>query len=167
MHLPRGTIEGPSQVRREFPLVRGEGLQGGACWTDYLMVSSERILIELLRDACRHGAVALNYAAVDDVVQERGVARGVRVRDSLNGATHLIAARAVVNCAGADLPKVAKGLGGGAEGLFRPSLAFNVLLDLAPSAMHWQCGPQADARSCSCCAHSLLAGTMHAAAEEA
>ena len=165
MHLPRGTIEGPSQVRREFPLVRGEGLQGGACWTDYLMVSSERILIELLRDACRHGAVALNYAAVDDVVQERGVARGVRLRDSLSGATHLIAARAVVNCAGADLPKVAKGLGGGAEGLFRPSLAFNVLLDLAPLSDRALAvaGPQAGAQVMFLVPmrDSLLAGTMH------
>jgi len=165
MHLPRGTIEGPSRVRREFPPVRGEGLTGGACWTDYLMISSERILIELLRDACRHGAVALNYAPVDDVVQEGGVARAVRVRDSLSGATHVIAARAIVNCAGADLPKVAKSLGGDAQGLFRPSLAFNVLLDLAPLS---DCalavaGPQAAAQIMFLVPmrDSLLAGTMH------
>ena len=40
-------------------------------------------LVELLRDACRRGAVALNYAPVVEIVADDGVARGVRLRDRI------------------------------------------------------------------------------------
>jgi glycerol-3-phosphate dehydrogenase len=85
--------------------------------------------MELLRDACRLGACALNYAPVVEVVDEGRVARGVRVRDALTDAQHTITGRAVVNCAGPKVRSLAYGRGGDADGLFRPSLAFNLMLD--------------------------------------
>jgi glycerol-3-phosphate dehydrogenase len=95
------------------------------------MISSERILMELLRDACRVGAVALNYAPVLEIVTDGGAARGIRLRDRISGSEHSIAARRVVNCTGPQLRNFARGRGGDAERIFRPSLAFNMLLDLA------------------------------------
>lgn len=124
-----GRVLGAEATQRAFPLVRSAGLEGAASWSDYLMLSSERILMELLRDACRLGALALNYAPVVEVVDEGGVARGVRVCDARTDAQHTITGRAVVNCAGPKVRALARGRGGDADGLFRPSLAFNLMLD--------------------------------------
>lgn len=128
--LPPGELLDAAATRREFPLVRTEGLEGAACWSDYFMISSERILIELLHDACRYGALALNYAPVLDVVSDGAAVRGVRVQDAPTGGHFTIAGRAVVNCAGPRVRELARGQGGEAERLFRPSLAFNLLLDI-------------------------------------
>ena len=68
LKLGRGETLSAAETREVFPQVRTAGLLGGARWTDYFMVSSERVLIEQLRDACRRGAVALNYTRVDGLV---------------------------------------------------------------------------------------------------
>jgi len=131
LRLPAGGVLDAEATRRECGWVRGEQLQGAAYWSDYAMVSSERIIIELLHDACRHGAVALNYAPVQEVTINAGVARGVLVRDAITGKERTIAARTVVNCAGPRVRELARGNGGDTVRLFRPSLAFNILLDVA------------------------------------
>ncbi len=124
-----GVLDAPS-TRERFRQVRAAGLEGAARWSDLFMISSERIVMEFLRDACRAGAVAINYAPALDVVSDGMTARGIRVRDELSGVEYTIAARTVVNCAGPQLRDIARGRGGDPERLFRPSLAFNVLLDL-------------------------------------
>jgi glycerol-3-phosphate dehydrogenase len=129
--LPGGGVLDAAATRSRFPQVRGARLEGAAHWSDLFMISSERILMELLSDACRAGAVAVNYAPVLDILSDGRVARGVRVRDLVSGAEHSITARAVVNCAGPQVRSLARGRGGDAEQLFRPSLAFNIMLDLA------------------------------------
>lgn len=163
--LPAGGVIDAVATRRRFPRVRADGLQGAACWSDYFMVSSERIVIELLRDACRHGAIALNYVPVVDLLSEGKVARGVRVRNALSGEVHTIAARAVVNCAGPQVRTLARGRGGDAERLFQPSLAFNLMLDVSlpcTSALA-VAAPQPDAPILFLVPQrgTLLAGTMH------
>jgi glycerol-3-phosphate dehydrogenase len=126
---------GPSEVldadatRHAFPLVRSDGLLGAAAWSDYFMVSSERVLIELLRGACREGATALNYVRVDELLVQGGEVGGVRVTDTLSDARHTVHARRVVNCMGPTATELARGYGGDTDALFRPSLAFNVLLE--------------------------------------
>ena len=131
VRLPSGGVLDAAKTRNRFPHVRGAGLEGAAHWSDLFMISSERIVLELLRDACRAGAVAINYAPALDIISDGKVARGIRVRDLVSGAEHSIAARAVVNCTGPQVRNFARGRGGDAERLFRPSLAFNIMLDLA------------------------------------
>ncbi len=128
LHLGRGEILSATGTRRRFPAVRSPGLLGAARWDDYFMVSSERILIELLLDACRRGAAALNYAGVERLVLKNGAVTGALVRDAVAGGVHELRARTVVNCTGPSAAKFANGHGN-SEGLFLPSLAFNVLLD--------------------------------------
>lgn len=128
--LGRGGVRSAAATALAFPQVRRERLEGAATWSDYFMTSSERILMELLRDACSHGGIALNYAPVLDVLTDAGVARGVRIRDCVSGIEHEIVGRSVVNCAGPNVRGLANGRGGGTDELFHPSLAFNVLLDL-------------------------------------
>jgi glycerol-3-phosphate dehydrogenase len=116
-------------TRAHFPLVRDRDLEGAAEWTDYFMISSERVLIETLRRACRHGADVLNYTRVLDVLVEDGRVAGVRARDELLGDTFDVAASQVLNCAGPEIRTLAHGRGRTAQSLFRPSMAFNLLLD--------------------------------------
>jgi glycerol-3-phosphate dehydrogenase len=115
------------QTVRLFPAVRRDGLVGGACWSDYFMRSSERVLMEMLRWAARLGGIALNRARVESVQQERGRVSGVEISDVRSGERFLLRARAVANCAGPAVDDLA-GAERGRE-LFRPSLAFNLLLD--------------------------------------
>jgi glycerol-3-phosphate dehydrogenase len=168
LRLPAGRVLDRDATRRAFSGVRAEGLEGAACWSDYRMVSSERMLMELLLDACRSGAVACNQAPVVDLIRDGGVVRGATVRDSRSGESHAIAARIVVDCTGPDLNRLSRQASGTGPGaVFRPSLAFNVLLDRelpvasalavsapAPGSQVLFVVPQAG---------SLLAGTMHVA----
>jgi glycerol-3-phosphate dehydrogenase len=131
VHLGAGEILSAAATRRAFPIVRTAGLLGAARWRDYFMVSSERILIEMLRDACSHGAMALNYSRVDDLVVEGGAVRGVRITDTLTGAQENVRGRQVVNCTGPAVDRLAARFGGNGPTLFQPSLAFNVLLEAA------------------------------------
>lgn len=128
LHVPDGRVLDAAATREAFGQVRAEGLDGAAAWCDYRMLSPERILMELLRDACRHGALALNYLPVTGLLRDGKIIRGVRVHDPDAGSFE-IAARVVVNCAGPWLAEVAEEVGGNTEGLFQPSLAFNLLLD--------------------------------------
>ena len=163
--LPVGRVLDVAATKRVFPRVRADGLEGAALWSDFSMLSSERIVIELLHDACRHGAVALNYAAVTEVVSEGRVARGVRLRDTISGEVRVCAAQSVVNCAGPQVRSLVHGKGGDVEQLFQPSLAFNLMLDI-----HVPCDcalavapPQPGAPVLFVIPQggNLLAGTMH------
>ena len=129
LHIGRGGLLDAGSVRGACPVVREPGLQGAACWTDYVMLSSERILMELLRNAALDGAIALNYARVVDVKSASGQFRGVCVRDECTGSLHELAASTIVNCTGAEVAALAERLGGAPPKLFEPSLAFNVLLE--------------------------------------
>ena len=131
VRLPGGGVLDAAATRNRFPQVREAGLEGAARWSDFFMISSERILMELLRDACRVGAMAINYAPVQEILTGGNAARGIRVRDRISGLEHSIVARAVVNCAGPQVRRFARRTGRDGERIFRPSLAFNMLLDLA------------------------------------
>jgi len=166
LHLPRGEILDAAATQSAFPQVRRAGLQGAARWSDYSMRSSERILIELLRDACRHGAVALNYARGAQVlIQGHRRVQGLRVEDRLSKRPLIVRARAVVNCCGPQAQALINGREAASPDLFIPSLAFNLLLDARlpaspalaiaaprPGAPVLFLVPQKD---------SVLAGTMH------
>lgn len=170
MHLPDGGMLDAAATRRAFPMVRSGGLRGAACWSDYFMMSSERVLIEQLHDACGHGAMALNYTEAVDVATHGNAVRGLQLRDRLSGDAYTLKAKQVVNCAGPRVREFARGRGGDAERLFRPSLAFNLLLDLPvpgdaacavaapePGAPVMFLLPQRDV---------VLAGTLHLARDD-
>jgi len=165
LRLGRGETLSSARMREAFPQVRTDGLLGGARWTDYFMVSSERVLIEQLRDACRRGAVALNYARVEELLVESGAVRGVRVSDSMTGSRLTVRARRVVNCAGPFVRSLSRGLQGDSDALFHPSLAFNVLLEatLPTTSAVAVTAPEPGATTLFLVPQkrTVLAGTMH------
>jgi len=168
--LPRGRLLGPAETAELFPGVDRTGLRGGALWHDAFVPDSQRLVIELLRWACRCGARALNYVEAVELRVEGGEVRGLRAVDRESGRSFDIKARAVVNCAGPWVRQVARRFDRDRPELFQPVLAFNLLLDLeppcrgavavaspAPGAQTWFLVPWQG---------RLLAGTAYAPATE-
>jgi glycerol-3-phosphate dehydrogenase len=133
-HLPAGRVLTAEETESIFPLVRRAGLRGGAQWWDAGMEDSQRLLIEVLRWAVAQGACALNYVEARELRLEGGRVTGIEARDAVSGATLSLRADTVVNCAGPWCRELAQRFDRNDPALFRPSLAFNVLLDREPPA---------------------------------
>lgn len=163
--LPSGRILGRTETQEQFPSVRQEGLQGAALWYDYRMLSSERILIEMLHSAIRLGAVTANYIQATNYISNRGKIESVLVVDRLNGGEFRVRAPVVVNCAGADCPMLAKQAGCKAAEFDPASIAFNVLFDspsLGSAAMAVaEPAPNSMVNFLCPGAHGVWAGTAH------
>ncbi len=83
------------------PALRADDLRGAGYYFDDLLLFPERLCLENVLSACRHGARAFNYADVEEVRRDpRGRATGVRVRDLLTGRVATLGARVVVNATG-------------------------------------------------------------------
>lgn len=130
--LPSGRVIDAAATRRMFPMVDADGLRGGGVWYDAAMTSSVRLLMETLRWACRNGATALNYVECSRLLADHGGVSGVEALDHAGKKTAHFHAPVVVNCAGSSSASLAAKLGYEHESLFRPSLAFNLLLRREP-----------------------------------
>lgn len=124
-HLPSGRILTVAETRDLLPELSVRGLQGAAWWTD-AVAKDERKLIEALVDRGRKAGAQLNSGdAVHEILVDRDRVRGIRTRSGVT-----VAAAAVVNATGpwtdvtlSCLPSIKR------HDLFRPALAFNVVLD--------------------------------------
>jgi len=90
----------PLEARALEPGIEPADLRGVGYYFDDLLLSPERLCLENLLSAVRHGARAYNYCAVEEVARGEAGAQGVRVRDLLTGRVHAVGARVIVNCAG-------------------------------------------------------------------
>src|SRR5438105_7947879 len=83
------------------PGLRARDLKGAGYYFDDLLVFPERLCLENVLSACRHGARAFNYAQVEEIVRApAGAPAGVRVRDLVTGRVATLRARVVVNATG-------------------------------------------------------------------
>ncbi|MGH9380625.1 MAG: FAD-dependent oxidoreductase [Thermoanaerobaculia bacterium] len=126
--IPGSSILGAGETRERFPFLPSRRLRGGALWYDASMESPHRLLVEMLRWAVRGGATALNYVEVTGLLVEGDRVAGVRARDGVGGGDLEYRAPLVVNAAGPWVRRLARAAGDEAAELFRPSLAFNLLL---------------------------------------
>ncbi|MEZ4484845.1 MAG: hypothetical protein R2864_09675 [Syntrophotaleaceae bacterium] len=75
--LKVGRVLSVEETAARFPGIDRCGLRGAALWQDGFVPDSPRLLIELLRWACRYGAHALNYCPADGLQISGGsVTRG-------------------------------------------------------------------------------------------
>ncbi len=109
--LPRHRFLEAAEVRRAEPELRAEGLQGAAAYFDAQVDSPERLTLENIVDARRHGAVALNYVEATGALEEGGAICGLRARDVLEGEEAEVRARLVINASGPWFDRVAARLG--------------------------------------------------------
>jgi glycerol-3-phosphate dehydrogenase len=82
------------------PNIRAEDLRGAGYYLDDLLVFPERMCLENVLSAVRHGARAYNYCEVEEILRGRRGPEGVRVRDLLTDQVHEVRAPVIVNCAG-------------------------------------------------------------------
>jgi glycerol-3-phosphate dehydrogenase len=83
------------------PSMRSEDLRGAGYYFDDLLLYPERLCLENVLSACRHGARAYNYAQVEEIRRDaQGAISGVVARDLLTGAVATLGARIVVNASG-------------------------------------------------------------------
>ena len=83
------------------PAIRPDDLRGAGYYFDDLLLFPERLCLENVLSACRHGARAFNYCQLVSVVRDaRGAVAGVTARDLLTGTVATLGARVVVNAAG-------------------------------------------------------------------
>jgi glycerol-3-phosphate dehydrogenase len=170
IRLPRGRLASAAQTAALFPAVERRGLHGGALWYDAVMLSPERIAIEMLRWACACGATALNYLEARELLVDGGAVRGVLAHDRVGGRELRLRTRTVINAAGPWSRDLARRMGSDLPALFRPALAFNLLLNrppLAEVAVAVEPGrPAAPVYFCLPWKGLLLAGTSYAAVAE-
>src|SRR5690606_35666353 len=101
LHLPASRLESRTATSRLFPLVRKEGLRGGAVWYDYQMQQADRLTFSFALAAERAGACLANH--LDIVSLERdasGRVTGARAIDRLGrigGQEIVISAAHVLN----------------------------------------------------------------------
>jgi glycerol-3-phosphate dehydrogenase len=82
------------------PSIRPEDLRGAGYYFDDLLLFPERLCLENILSAIRHGARAHNYCEVEEVMRGAGGIEGVRVRDLLTGTVHTVGTSVIVNCTG-------------------------------------------------------------------
>jgi glycerol-3-phosphate dehydrogenase len=90
----------PVEALTMEPSVRAEDLRGAGYYFDDLLLYPERLCLENVLSAARHGARTFNYCEVEEFVHGRRGIEGVKVRDLLSGQVQAVRAATVVNCAG-------------------------------------------------------------------
>jgi len=90
----------PAEALALEPAIKSQDLRGVGYYLDDLLLFPERLCLENILSAVRHGARALNYCEVEELRPGQEGLTAVRVRDLLTGRAHGLGARVVVNCAG-------------------------------------------------------------------
>lgn len=94
----RRMLSAQETIERE-PLLKREGLLGGGYYVEY-RTDDARLTIEVMKEAVRHGAMALNYMKADSFLYQDGMLRGVRVVDQADGKEYEFYAKTIINAAG-------------------------------------------------------------------
>ncbi|HYG60378.1 MAG TPA: glycerol-3-phosphate dehydrogenase/oxidase [Symbiobacteriaceae bacterium] len=119
--LPHRIMGGQSLLEEE-PLLRPEGIRGGAMYADCL-TDDARLTMEVAKAAAREGAVLLNYMEVRRFLyDDAGRVAGVEAADRLAGDTPIqLRARAVLNATGPWLDRIREMEEPGCPPVLRPT----------------------------------------------
>lgn len=82
------------------PHIAHEGLTGGFRYGD-AQTDDARLVLRVIREAVAEGGAALNYASVEQLLQEEGRVCGVRLHDRLEDRSTEVRGRVVINATGA------------------------------------------------------------------
>ncbi|MDQ0918279.1 glycerol-3-phosphate dehydrogenase/oxidase [Paenibacillus sp. V4I5] len=91
----------PEETLAHEPLLKKKDLKGGGYYVEY-RTDDARLTIEVMKKAVELGALAVNYAKVEELLVENGKLVGVRVVDQIGGSgvSYSLYASKVVNAAG-------------------------------------------------------------------
>lgn len=94
----RKMLNAQETLTRE-PLLNSKGLKGGGVYVEY-RTDDARLTIEVMKEAVKRGAEAVNYAKVEELLYEDGKVIGAKVVDQLCNNVYTIRAKKIVNAAG-------------------------------------------------------------------
>lgn len=94
----RAMLTRPQTLKAE-PILNSKGIIGGALYTEY-RTDDARLTIEIIKTACDHGALALNYAEVKGFLSKDETVNGVECIDLLSGRTFSVKGSVVINATG-------------------------------------------------------------------
>lgn len=136
LHLNPSRLIDKAATVAAFSQVEQHKLRGAALWHDGFLTDPEGILREIIDRARRLGATAMEHqeavGLLTDNRREGRQARGVEVLDSRTGVRQVYEAPRVVNCAGPWCRRLAAQMDRDLPRLFRPSMAFNLVLRRQP-----------------------------------
>ncbi|UFU01424.1 glycerol-3-phosphate dehydrogenase/oxidase [Radiobacillus kanasensis] len=89
----------PEEALKREPLLKSNGIKGAGYYVEY-KTDDARLTIEVMKKAVEKGAQSINYAKVSQLVYDAGKVVGVEVEDQIDGSTHTIYAKKIVNAAG-------------------------------------------------------------------
>lgn len=96
----RSRITSQKACLTAVPTLRSERASGGVLYSDGQFDDS-RLLINMIQTAVEQGALALNYARVEEIQKDQhGKAAGVTFSDIETGRTYQLAARCIINATG-------------------------------------------------------------------
>ncbi|MGG3574263.1 glycerol-3-phosphate dehydrogenase/oxidase [Bacillus gobiensis] len=81
------------------PLIKETGLKGGGYYVEY-RTDDARLTIEVLKEAVKYGAEAVNYAKAQEFLYENGKVVGVVIQDVKTKKTYNVYAKKIVNATG-------------------------------------------------------------------
>lgn len=88
------------EMEKRAPLTLRNELRGGFLIND-AVTDDARLVLRVLSEAQKRGAVALNYCRVDRLIREKSGIKGVEVTDTEHSETRTIRGRLVINATGA------------------------------------------------------------------
>lgn len=111
------------------PGLNATDLKGAGFYFDDLLLNPERLCLENVLSARRHGAQVYNYARIEEFLREGSRLTGVVVRDVLTGEADRLRARVLVNATGPwiDGVRALAGLDGGRR-IVRTTKGIHLLL---------------------------------------
>ena len=122
--LPSRRWLSPEEAAAADPALRRPDVRGAAAYYDARVDSPERLSLENVLDAERHGAVALNYC---EAAGTPGGGAGLDLRDTLDGSDATISARVIVNATGAWFERVSTRLTGRQPGVVRTTKGVHIV----------------------------------------
>ena len=118
----------PEETVERIPRIEAEGLRGGVQYHDG-QFDDARLVINLAQTAADEGATLINYAKVQDLIQDQGVVKGVVVRDMISGEEYGVKARCVINATGVFTDTVRKLDDPNCQPVMQASRGVHVVLD--------------------------------------
>jgi glycerol-3-phosphate dehydrogenase len=132
--LSAGRVVDCEETLQYCRCINAENLEGAALWWDASMQDSQRLLMELLHWGAACGAIALNYLDARKLLVANGKVAGIEALDGCSGRIHEFRGKCVINATGPWVRQIATMLDRDYKALFRPTLAWSVLLDRSPPA---------------------------------
>lgn len=94
----RSMLNADETIAKE-PLLKQDGLKGGGYYVEY-RTDDARLTMEVIKEAVKRGATAVNYAKVEQFIYHDGKVVGVEVVDQITKKTYKVYAKKIVNAVG-------------------------------------------------------------------